>query len=483
MNRIEKLVPGGQGITADTDGKKGFFWNALPGETVTEYTITKKKSHYFEAIAEKIENPSPHRITPKDGCYLATSPWQIMDYAYELEQKRELLIETFRQHGLLGLTEQAGEQQFSPASAAAARTGRSAPVKTGGAERTGENSLSPTCEIDSVQTDSKDFYYRNKMEYSLYWDIEESKIKLAQHQRGSHRKLPLTTSSIERPEIWKEANAIVDDLNSRHEEARKYQSLLLRCDQAGHVSGGLYENRKPHPVFENLTDTILGHEYSYSPNGFFQINLPVYEMALRKIKKYVDTDKVLDLYSGVGTIGLSVARNKDLTLVECNGFAYKELVENCEKSRLAEPFVQRKNCEEYSFAGSFAPTGANDRELARNDGPSDRCPQRNIQAVLSNSEDALDYIAPDQTVILDPPRAGCDVKLLEKLLETQPQTIIYLSCNPSTQARDLAILTGVAESGPTNHAPHQKYQIISVTPFNFFPRTPHLENLVILKRT
>ncbi len=412
--KVDKLVPGGQGITVvDYDfaqhfttapetpltdrertllppGKKGFIWNALPGETVTSFTITKSKSHYFEAVAETIENPSPHRVAPKDTCYLSTSPWQIMDYNYELEQKRELLLETFRQAG-----------------------------------------VEVTASVHPVQTDGNDFHYRNKMEYSLYWDIADSKIKLAQRQRGSHRKIPLTTSSIERPEIYQKAQQIIDALNSRHEEARKYQSLILRCNQEGEVSGGLLENHQPHPVFDNLEDELLGHSYSYSPNGFFQINLPVYEMALQEIKKHIDTDKVLDLYSGVGTIGLSVARDKELTLVECNKFAFQELKKNCSIIPLRAP----------------------------------------VRAVLSNSEDALTYIAPDQTVILDPPRAGCDIKLIEKLIEIRPRTIIYLSCNPSTQARDLKILTDGS------------YQITSITPFNFFPHTPHLENLVILKLT
>ena len=380
---IDKLVPGGQGIGINEDGKKGFFWNALPGEVVTEYTITKSKSHYFEAIATKLENPSAHRIEPKDSCFLATSPWQIMDYDYELTEKRELLIEQFRQNDI---------------------------------------TISPT----NVQTDGKDFFYRNKMEYSLYWDSAEEIIKPAQHERGSHRKSPLGTSSIERPEIFKKAKEIIDDLNARHEEARKYQSLLLRCDRQGNVEGGLYENRKPHPTFNNLTDEILGQTYSYSPNGFFQINLPVYELALLEIKKHIETDNVLDLYSGVGTIGLSVARDKNLTLVECNKFAYAELEKNCENTT--------------------------------------------AQPVLANSEDALEYIAPNQTVVLDPPRAGCDKKLIDKLLEVVPTKLIYLSCNPATQARDVKLLL-------------EKYEIESVTPFNFFPRTPHLENLVILKKS
>ncbi|MBP3899673.1 class I SAM-dependent RNA methyltransferase [Candidatus Saccharibacteria bacterium] len=381
---IEKLVPGGQGIGVDENGKKVFFWNALPSEIVTKYRITKNKSHYFEAIAEEIENPSAHRVMPKDSCYLSTSPWQIMDYDFELAQKAELLKEQFKQVGI-------------------------------------------SLEQNTVQTDSNDYNYRNKMEYSLYWDNEKQKIFLAFHERGSHRKLPITSSSIERPEIYEKAQAIIDNLNANHEEARKYQSLLLRCNQKGEVSGGLYENKKPHEVFPNLTDDILGYAYSYSPNGFFQINLPVYEMALLEIKKHIKTKKVLDLYAGVGTIGLSVARGHELTLVECNKFAYTELEKNCAK-------------------------------------------QDTVRAILRNSEDALEFVAPDQTVIVDPPRAGCDKKLLDKFINVQPETIIYLSCNPATQARDVKILL---DSG--------KYQISSVTPFNFFPHTPHLENLVVLR--
>lgn len=382
---IEKLVPGGQGIGTMTEGpdqgKKGFFWNALPGENVVKFTTTKKKSSYFEAIAEEIENSSPCRISPNDPCFLSTSPWQIMDYDCELDQKRELLIETFRQNKI----------EINPA---------------------------------TVQTDSQDFHYRNKMEYSLFWDNNDEKIHLSFHQRSSHRKFPIEKSSIERPEIFRRAQEIVDGLNARHEEARKYQTLLLRADQQGNVSGGLFENGRPHPVFNNLTDQILGQTYSYSPNGFFQINLPVYEMALTEIKKHIQTENVLDLYSGVGTIGLSVAKDKNLTLVESNPAAFKELEKN---------------------ADDFART------------------------VLSKSEEALEFITADQTVILDPPRAGLDGKLTEKLLEVAPEKIVYLSCNPATQARDVKLLL-------------EKYKITSVTPFNFFPRTPHLENLVVLEK-
>ena len=384
--KIDSLVPGGQGIGTFEDGKKVFLWNALPGEIVSELTVTKQKTHFLEGIATKVGQPSKHRVEPKDTCFLSTSPWQILDFDYELKQKRLLVIESLRQEHV---------------------------------------SLPASTEVEPVRTDGKEWFYRNKMEYAFFWTKEDERIHLAFHSRGSHQKFPIENSSIEKLEIIESAKAIVDELNVKHEDSRKYQSLLLRASSDGVVSGGLFENHKPHPSFKNLSDTILGQTYMYSPNGFFQINLPVYELALKEIKNYIHTAKVLDLYSGVGTIGLSVARDKNLTLVESNEAAFRELKNNCQGT--------------------------------------------SVVPILAKSEEALEHIAPDLTVILDPPRAGCDKKLIEALLEKSPETIIYLSCNPSTQARDIKLL-------------EEKYIIERIMPFNFFPKTPHIENLVVMRR-
>lgn len=407
MIQVEKIIPGGEALGVKEDGKKIFFWNALPGETVEDFKTTKIKSNFEEAVALKIINESPYRVNPKDACFLSTSPWQILDYHYELELKKSLIVEIFREHNI-------------------------------------------QIETPEIFTDSHDYFYRNKMEYALYWDNEQNKIRLAFHARSSHQKIPIESSSIERPEIFTAATKIVDELNANHEEARKYQSLLLRCNQKGEVSGGLFENGKPRPVFKNLTDTILGHEYSYSPNGFFQINLPVYEMALTEIKSHIKTNEVLDLYSGVGTIGLSVARDKALTLVEVDKSAFMELAKNITAEGPAE-----RGSASMSVSNPVA-TGV---ENAARSG--------NILALLDKSENVTNYIAPDQTVILDPPRAGCDKKLIDKLLEITPEKIVYLSCNPATQARDVKMLL-------------KKYHIETIKTYNFFPHTPHIENLVVL---
>lgn len=379
---IEKLVPGGQGIATLENSKRAFVWGVLPNEDV-EFETTKNKSSYCEGVVTKIINPAKERIAPKDDCFLSTSPWQILDYDFELKSKSEIVAECFRQQKL-------------------------------------------DIEVLPTLSDGKEFFYRNKMEYSLYFDHADEKIHLAFHKRGSHGKIPISQSSIERPEIFARASQIIDNLNAKHEEARKFQSLLLRCNQNGDVSGDLFVNGQPHPQMQPLKDELLGREYRYSPNGFFQINLPVYEMVLKQIKERVGDGKLLDLYAGVGSIGLSVAREgQPLCLVEINGAAVEEMKNNAQN-------------------------------------------RPNTECVLAKSEDVTSYIAPDCTVILDPPRAGCDQKLINKLLEIQPRKIIYLSCNPVTQARDVAMLAGV-------------YKYSAAQPYNFFPRTPHIENLIILE--
>ena len=398
---LDKFVPGGQVFATLADGRKVFVWGALPHETA-KIRIFKTKKSYAEAVATEILTPSPERVEPRDDCYLATSPWQILDFAAENRAKSDLVRDAFAQEKIEL-----------------------------------ENSR-------EIATDDRAYFYRNKMEYSLWWqDFADApanlrgefsaaetrrggKIFLAFHRRGSHQKIPIVQSSIELPAIFAAAQTIVAQLNSQKSEARNYQSLLIRANQNGEVSSALFENNRSHPTMKNLRDTILGSEFSYSPNGFFQINLPVYELALDEISRNLgDAKKVVDLYAGVGTIGLSVARDRELILIETDKNAFREMTNNI-------------------------PRGA-----------------KNIRGICAKSEDSLEFIAPDATVIVNPPRAGLDQKVVAKILAARPRKVIYLSCNPATQARDVAKLLA-------------KYQIISQQAFNFFPRTPHIENLVVL---
>src|SRR5690606_30376496 len=129
--------------------------------------------------------------------------------------------------------------------------------------------------------------------------------------------------------------------------------------------------------------------------GFFQVNIPVYEMALRDMRGYIlPNTPVVDMYSGVGSIGLTIGGDSP-TLVEVNDYAVAEMKRNV-------------------------------KTLGKN-----------ATIVHASSETALEHIDAEATIIVDPPRAGLHEKVVEELLEKAPQRIIYLSCNPVTQARDV----------------------------------------------
>ena len=419
---LDKIVGGGQTLGQLDYGKKAFIWGGLPGEKVAAQ-ITKKKSSLVEGVVADVITPSDQRIKPRDETsYLSTSPWQIMSFDAEQHYKSALIEEAFELHDIV-LPE---------------------PI--------------------SIYTDGKEYEYRNKIEFSWWWDKELGQLDLAFFRRGTHGKIPVEGTSLAHPNINKVAVAIRNLLRTKEGvQAFMLKTLLVRCDSSGNVALQLYVKEPDFVqltgeelknlgitgfelIFSNpqspasviterlqqwgvttLTDTILGVPFTYAVEGFFQINVPVYEHALNDMKQWVSADKpVVDLYSGVGTIGLTIG-GENVTMVEINENAVREMKRNIT---------------------------ALDREKA-------------VKAVLAPSETALEHITSSSTIIVDPPRAGLHEDVVNKLLESTPERIIYLSCNPVTQARDVAKLA-------------EKYGIKYHAGYNFFPRTPHIENLVVL---
>jgi 23S rRNA (uracil1939-C5)-methyltransferase len=416
------MIGGGQAIGTLETGKKALVWGGLPGETV-QFQTTKKKSYYLEGVVTEVIQPAAERTAPRDpDSYLSTSPWQIMDFASEEHYKSALIEEAFELHDIV----------------------LPQPITT--------------------WSDGLEYGYRNKIEYSFWYDDATDKLGFAFFRRGTHGKIPVSGTSLAMPALEQAAHTVVDALNTIHTDGRHLKTLLVRTNRTGQSAWQLYVKEQDFDwqalvdtlgegakygeiIYSNpkspasviterlyqgsdivLEDTILDVPFRYATEGFFQINLPVYEQALRDMQQWIEPGKsVVDLYSGVGTIGLTIGGD-DVTLVEINEHAVREMEQNIQ---------------------TLGKTGA--------------------KAVLAASEDALDYITRDATVILDPPRAGLHEKVTEKLLEAAPQRIIYLSCNPVTQARDVARL---AASYGIRH--HQGY--------NFFPRTPHIEHLVILDK-
>lgn len=413
---IDKLVHGGQGLGTLPDGKKALVWNTLPGEKV-RFVVRRKKPSFIEGVAEEVLEASPERQKPRDELYLSTSPWQMMTYEAENKYKQEILTETLQRAG-----------------------------------------VSYGKEIDFYAPDEP-WHYRNKMEYSFYGD--DDGLHLALFNRGSHRKQIVVGSSIARPEIDETDNAVCKVLDEARVRAGDLKTLIVRCNRAGECAAALFvkkENFKNLAGLDNicksvaiyysnpkspasvptrllhktgdpaLKDKVLGRELMYDVLSFFQVNLDPYEEVLKKIKQTVQGCEVTDMYTGVGSIGLS-ATSTPARLVEVDSGSAKMARQNAEKLGL------------------------------------------DTEVIEAPAEKALDYIpsGKNQTVIFDPPRAGLHEKVTRRVLEKMPHKVVYLSCNPSTFARDLEIL-------------QDGYIIKSLNGYNFFPRTPHIEALSILER-
>ncbi|MPM12746.1 23S rRNA (uracil-C(5))-methyltransferase RlmCD [bioreactor metagenome] len=185
-----------------------------------------------------------------------------------------------------------------------------------------------------------------------------------------------------------------------------------------------------------IEDVLSGNRYRISPRSFYQINSAQCEQlyaAAGELAGLTGHERILDLYCGIGTIGLTLAR-KALEVVGV------EVVEDAVKD--AREAAAANSIENARFIAADASEAA--RQL---------------------SEEGF---TPD-VVFLDPPRKGCDEALLETVAGMSPKKVVYVSCNPATLARDAGILENMG------------YRLTGeALPFDMFPRTAHVETCVLL---
>lgn len=419
--KIEKLVFGGQGMGRLDDGTIVFVWNALPHETV-HIQILKKKKGYAEAVATKIIEPSPFRITPKDPHYLSTGPWQIMEFEKENEWKVDIATETYG--------------------------------KIGGLILHGDKPI--------IVHDEHEYEYRNKMEFSFAED-ENQHMSLAFFERGAKQRIPVAGSSLCRPEITQTADHVLAWVRKNNIPIRSLKSLIVRSAGGKAIAGLFIKDKLSFHALPELTDTcigfvlyysthkspasvpsellysvgtptltetILGTKLSFGLFSFFQINPPIFEMAIKDIAAFLDPkEPLVDFYSGVGAIGLPLSGVRTETI----------LVESNEE------------------AAQFAKQNITQNNLLR-------C---TVHAMPS--EKLTDEITSDRQIIVDPPRAGLHPHVVRQILTKRPPRVIYLSCDIATQARDMRLLS-------------EGYKPVFIRLYNFFPRTAHIEGLVVLER-
>lgn len=401
--------------------KVAFIWGALPGEEV-EFQVIRKKKNFIEGVAKNFISTSDKRVEPKCDHYLSCAPWQSLQYSEENKWKEIMAEETYER--IAGL--------------------KDLKLKI----------LSP----------QDPYGYRNKMEYNFGIN-REGKLSFAFHFRGTHNLRPIENCLLADPVVKKASEEVLGWLRQEKVELPELKSLVVRSEKGGKAAAALFvKNRNfkkrlqnfnnfevlkglqiyysyplspasnPTELISSTGDHSLEHEingvkFKFGLLSFFQINLPVFEMALLGISKHINGGRVVDYYCGVGAIGLALHNNwSEALLVE----------ENAEAANYAHANIEANGIS-------------------------------NAKALHSFAERAKSPISKEDTVILDPPRAGLHGDLIRELLEKEPKKIIYLSCGLDTHARDISMML-------------QKYRPVDWQLFNFFPRTPHIEGLCVLER-
>ena len=448
---IESLAFGGKGV-ARVDDYVLFVRRALPGD-VCRVRITKRKRSFGEARILSIEQPSPLRIQPPCAYFewCGGCTWQNMSYANQLLQKKTIVEQSFKRPDDLG----------------------DVPV------------------LDTLACETP-YGYRNKMEFSFAdrkWltpeDLDNPDISkafaLGLHVPGTFDKILHIEHCLLQSDtantILKFISRYVQDAGLPAYGIRSHEGLLrflvLRQSRAsGEIMVNLVTSRDARkeltPLARELrerfgevssvvntvnsrkaqiaqgeeefllagksviSDTIGPFRFDISANSFFQTNTAQAEKLYNTALEFAalsGRETVWDLYCGTGTITLFLARRAK----KVYGF---EIVESAIKDA-------RNNAARYDidnvqwFAGDV----------------------REHMTALEERPDVL---------VTDPPRAGMHPDVVETLLRIRPRRIVYVSCNPTTLARDLKIL-------------QQAYTVVKARPVDMFPQTYHIETVALLE--
>ncbi|GMM19966.1 23S rRNA (uracil(1939)-C(5))-methyltransferase RlmD [Lactobacillus amylovorus] len=427
---------------AHYNGMTVFVTNALPGEVVSAKILKVKKNFAFAKI-EKIKKESPDRVKVKlnQGVQSGLASLAHIKYDKQLDFKRNQVVNLLKKAHLENI--EVGETLASP----------------------------------------KEVGYRNKAQVPVR--EVNGQLEIGFFRRHSHDLMPLTHFFTTDPEIDRVLVAVrdilrkykvpaYDEINNKGEvrylEVRRSKStgemmVILVClhkdfmqlpnvaTEVSQIPGvsGLILNYNPkktnvilgpkdYLVFGNdqITDQIGDLKFRISPQSFFQINSlqtpRLYNLAIKQADLKPD-DVVIDAYSGIGTIGLSVAKHvKAVRGIEVVRDAIKDAKDNAKLNDIT-----------------------------------------NAKYYLGKAEEIMPRWAKSglktDVVFVDPPRKGLTPEFINAAVKTGPKKIVYISCNPATLVRDLQLFQ------------EKSYEFNRIDPVDMFPQTPHVEAVTVLERT
>ena len=425
---IEKLVYGGDGL-GHADGNTVFVPYVLPGEEVRAEVSSRKKklvwakpAEILKADSARVKPVCPHFGTC-GGCH-----YQQASYEAQVKFKVEILRETLSRMGGVNWT---GEIKTHTAEPLQYRNRAQWAVSTANPRALGyylpeSNAIVPIDHCDVLSPGLADTFARLQ-EITRSGALPGEVLEIEAFVDSSDTKIALNIA-------FKEFKNPVPELTKLfHDTVPALRSLLLLDQKKNRfeLSGPGY-----------LIQEAGGYQFRVSHLSFFQVNRFLVEGLLRTVIAGAKGDLALDLYAGVGFFTLPLTKTfQRVVSVDANLSATRNLRENADTA--ARSIVsQHVQAEEF----------------------------------LKTATEAPDF------VVLDPPRAGLGQTSAQKLAALGPKEIAYLSCDPSTLARDLAVLMQTprkpADSVPSTH----RYEITSMDFFDLFPQTYHIEALVRLRR-
>lgn len=407
---ITSLGAHGEGVGTLPDGRKIFVDGVLPGEEV-EISIAVEKKRYAKGTLERIHTPSPERETPICPIFGTCGGCQIMHLAYEgqLKAKRQRVVDALQRIGHLDLPVAACVPSPQPL---AYRNKIQLPVRgsTVGLYKRGSHEIVPV-EKCYIQCDQGE----QLMETVSPWiDHQELRFLILKNGLATQETLVILVVS----KLTEAIRILAHKIASQPHVKGVVANLNPRADNVVLTPDFVTLEGRPY-IYEEL----LGLRFRLSVPSFFQVNVPQAAQLYQKAIALADPqphERVIDAYCGVGALALLSQGN--VLGIECVPYAIEDAQENA------------------------------------------RLNQKSVKFVCGDAEKLLE---PADVIYLNPPRKGCS----ETLLRTaDAQRIVYVSCDPATLARDLALL---AQRG---------YRPEEITPFDMFPQTMHVESVVRLTR-
>ena len=445
--KIEDITNLGFGV-GKHEGAVVFVASLVPGD-VAEVKIIKAASSYFVGKCEKLIALSEKRVDPRcqnQKCH--SCAYKVLSYEEELKLKADTIRAAFSKSGLSDI--EVLPTVPSP-KVIGYRNKAQYPVKRGKDGKITVGFYAPkshnVCEAADCLMSPAIFRdilealraFFEKHSVSTYDEISGKGLMRHVYLRRSEESGEVLLTLVINGKSFPHEKELIADIT---EKFPNICGILLNVNTEntnvilGEKFITLYGN-------DYITDTLAGVKLKITAPAFYQVNhgtaTLIYEEA-RRLAALEKNDTLLDLFCGAGSIGLSMAK-------DCRELIGIEIVDSAVK-------CARYNAEQNGISNAHFYTGD----------------AANAEDFLKNAEaERGEAIRPD-VVILDPPRAGSDEKLLKFVASLSPRRIVYISCNPATLARDVATLRPLG------------YTTDTVQGYDMFPMTGHVESVVCLER-